>query len=54
MQYLITIECSVQFKNPPLGTRGVVIHPVVVSASSETEAMAMAGKIPARSRAARC
>jgi hypothetical protein len=45
MQYLITIECAVQFKSLPFGTGGGVVHPVVVSASSETEATAMAGKI---------
>ncbi|HVJ86292.1 MAG TPA: hypothetical protein VM452_11650 [Caulifigura sp.] len=45
MQYLITLEAPVHFKNLPLGTLGIARHPVVIAAADDLEARKLAGQV---------
>ena len=47
MQFLITLQAPVHFKNLPLGTVGVAVHPVVITAGDDAEAREMAQRVSA-------
>jgi hypothetical protein len=45
MQYLVMLHAPVHFKRLPLGTVGVAIHPVVVTAADDDEAHQVAQRV---------
>jgi len=45
MQYLITLQGPVHFKNLPFGTVGVAVHPVVVTAADDPAAQKLAERL---------
>ena len=47
MQFLITLQAPVHFKSLPLGTTGVTVHPVVITAADDAEAQVLAQRVAA-------
>lgn len=47
MQFLITLQTPVHFKNLPFGTVGVAVHPVVVTAVNDADARELAERVSA-------